>query len=175
MSYGSPTAEEKRAVRYRQCPRCGSAPGRWCIVVGLGDLDGSVADLIHKARLLADNEPAVGVTAPVAESIQLALLLGPLDHAVVGETIQERFESFHELNAWVYEALETLTQDWLDRGRTRIGIKMLFEILRWQYGRQTTGSDFKLDNNMTSRYARLLIENHPEWSAVFQTRELKSA
>lgn len=174
MSFRRPTPDEVRAVKYRQCPRCSIRPGRWCVQIG--GLNGKPSTFIHKDRLLADNAPADTPLAPVAESIQLALPMGPLElRAVEGETIQQRFESFHQLNPWVYDALEMLTRDWLSRGRSRIGIKMLFEILRWQYGRSTAGDEFRLNNNMTSRYVRLLLDNHPEWSHVFQTRELKAS
>jgi len=47
--------------------------------------------------------------------------------AVEGETIQERFESFHRLNPWVYAALERLTAQWLAAGHRRLGIGMLTE------------------------------------------------
>lgn len=172
MSVIAPTPDESRAVRYRTCPYCEAAPGKWCVIKG----SDRTAGVAHKDRLLADNDPADTPLAPVAESIQLALPMGPLVLNVVeGETIQQRFESFHAHNPWVCEALEALTADWLSRGRTRIGIKMLFEILRWQYGRSTTGDEFKLNNNYPSRYVRLLIDRHPEWAGVFQTRELKAA
>jgi hypothetical protein len=89
-------------------------------------------------------------------------------------TIQESFERFHALNPWVFTSLEALTQQYLTHGHKRIGIGMLFEVLRWQYG-VTMGDDFKLNNNYRSRYVRLLIEQHPEWEQAFSTRELRTA
>lgn len=94
---------------------------------------------------------------------------------VEGETLQERFESFHALNPWVYEALEKLTADWIAAGHARVGMKMMFEVLRWQVGRTTTGDEFKLNNSLTSRYARFIVNEHPEWETYFETRELKAA
>lgn len=91
-------------------------------------------------------------------------------------TIQERFEAFHAANPWVYDAFVALTEDWIRRGHTRIGIKMLAEVLRWQYGRKTAdSSSFKLNNVFPSRYVRRMLAEHPEWADVFETRELKSA
>lgn len=108
---------------------------------------------------------------------QLTLDLQPIitPRHVAGATIQERFEAFHRLNPWVLDVLERLTADYLAAGRARVGIGMLFEVLRWQYGRQTTGDEFRLNNNYRSRYARALIERRPEWDAVFSTRELQTA
>jgi hypothetical protein len=92
-------------------------------------------------------------------------------------TIQERFEEFHRLNPWVYEALEKLIADYAGRGRKRLSIKMVWEVLRWHYNRATTDphSEFKVNNNYHSRYARLLIERHPEWSEFFELRALKAS
>jgi hypothetical protein len=87
--------------------------------------------------------------------------------------IQEDFEQFHRRNPWVYGALRELTADLVQRGRRRIGVGMLFEVLRWQVARGTfdAASDFKLNNNYRSRYARLLDIEFP---GVFEMRELKS-
>lgn len=94
---------------------------------------------------------------------------------VFGASIQDRFESFHSNNPWVLGALESLTVDYLQAGNSRLGIGMLVEVLRWQYGRQTSGDEFKLNNNYRSRYVRLMIERHPTWADVFSTRELMTA
>jgi hypothetical protein len=94
---------------------------------------------------------------------------------VEGATIQERFESFHELNPWVLDALENLTANWIARGRRRLGINMLIEVLRWQSGIRTQGESFKLNNSYAPRYVRLMIERHPEWDDVFETRSLTAA
>jgi hypothetical protein len=53
---------------------------------------------------------------------------------------------------------------------------MLLEVLRWNYYMKTDdpNSDFKINNNYAPYYARLLIEKHPEWSDLFQLREMRS-
>lgn len=109
--------------------------------------------------------------------IQLALDLGELTEPVYvpSMTLQERFEAFHNANPWVLHAYERLTADWLAKGNGRVGIKMLTEIIRWQYGRATTGQDFKINNNYPSRYVRLMLDRNPAWATVFHTRELRTA
>ncbi|MFJ7422717.1 hypothetical protein ACIQXD_29560 [Streptomyces uncialis] len=94
---------------------------------------------------------------------------------VEGQSIQERFEAFHRLNPWVMRHLENLTSDAIDRGFRRVGIGMLFELLRYRYGEATRGDEFRLNNNYRSRYVRLLIECHPEWHSHFELRALRSA
>ena len=91
-------------------------------------------------------------------------------------TIAERFTAFHSLNPWVADALETLAADWLAHGNKRVGVKACWEILRWSYGRATTGDQgFRANNDFTSRYARLLLDRHPEWSEAISVRELRAA
>lgn len=92
-----------------------------------------------------------------------------------GATIQERFESFHSQNPWVAVALERLAREWLNHGHSRVGAKMLIERLRWEYGVRTRGDAFRLNNTLTSRYVRLLIQRNPEWADAFETRELRAA
>ena len=52
---------------------------------------------------------------------------------------------------------------------------MLFEVLRWEWiirGLPDTAEEFKLNNNYTSRYARLIMESEPGLEGVFETRRL---
>lgn len=111
---------------------------------------------------------------PVFE--QLTLDLGELVEPAYDDTmtIQQRFEAFHAANPWVLRAYEKLAADWVARGGTRVGVKMLTEIIRWQYGRQTTGKQFRINNSFTSRYARLMLERNPGWSGLFETRGLRA-
>lgn len=90
------------------------------------------------------------------------------------ESIQERFEAFHAANPWVLTALEKLTREHLETGARRLGIGMLWEVIRWKYASATRGDDFRANNNFRSRYVRLLRARNPEWSDVFAVRELRS-
>lgn len=108
---------------------------------------------------------------------QLSLPLGALVEPEQGDvrlTIQERFDRFHTTNPWVLHSLESLTSDYIGSGNPRVGMKMLTEVLRWHYDRETTGAPFKLDNDFTSRYTRLIIERNPQWGFAFETRALRS-
>ncbi|MFI1830695.1 hypothetical protein ACH41E_30295 [Streptomyces sp. NPDC020412] len=89
-------------------------------------------------------------------------------------SIQARFEEFHRLNPWVLTALEKLTADYLKQGAARVGVGMLFEVLRYQYALATRGDDFRLNNSYRSRYARLLIQRHPQWESAFEVRALRA-
>jgi len=85
------------------------------------------------------------------------------------ETIGERFHAFHGANPQVLDALVSLCLDVKRRGRKRWSTKGAFEVLRWSSLR-TTGDDFKLNNNFTSLYARLIPMVEPELAGFFATR-----
>jgi hypothetical protein len=90
-------------------------------------------------------------------------------------TMSEKFVVFHLNNPRVFKELEAMTEQMMARGRSRIGIAMLFEVLRWNFymGTNDPNSEFKLNNNYRSFYARLLMDLHPEWGQVFELRELQ--
>jgi hypothetical protein len=86
-------------------------------------------------------------------------------------TITEQFRAFDAAHPWVYRALERLVTQRLAAGATRVGMKALFEALRWRHPRGVKG----LNNNYTALYARRLLADHPEWSSVIETRRRRSA
>jgi len=92
-------------------------------------------------------------------------------------TIQSRFEQFHKLNPWVYKTLCTLARTMLVKGHQKIGVKMIWEVLRWHYYQQTVdvNRDFKLNNNYHAHYARLIMAQEPDLKGIFETRKLTAA
>lgn len=106
---------------------------------------------------------------------QLALDLSPLTEPdyTPDLSIAERFAMFHAQNPHVADALEALAAQWLSRHK-RVGIKALYEIARWESGISTTGDVWRLNNDWTAYYARLLLDRHPEWTGAIHVRELRS-
>lgn len=91
------------------------------------------------------------------------------------ETAAEaKFREFHADNPQVYAKLVELTREAKSAGRTKIGIGMLFEVLRWHSYISTTDPDYKMNNNYRSRYARLIQQNEPDLAGMFDMRELHS-
>lgn len=85
-------------------------------------------------------------------------------------TIAERFEAFHARNPHVYQTLRDMALEMRRRGHRQYGIKALFEVLRFNYAMRTEGDTFKLNNNYTALYARLLMDNEPELDGFFELR-----
>ncbi len=54
---------------------------------------------------------------------------------------------------------------------------MQFEVLRWEWtiaGLPDDAEEWKLNNNYTSRYARLIMDENPLLVGLFELRELKA-
>lgn len=88
-----------------------------------------------------------------------------------GSTIAERFTAFHEDNPHVYRTLVRLAREWVQQtGGRKIGTKALFEVARWQLALQTNTPDFKLNNNFTAFYARLMMRREDDLAGLFDLR-----
>lgn len=94
---------------------------------------------------------------------------GPLpDHL----TAAIRFEAFHSFNPHVYAVMADLSRQWLATGKTRLGVKALFEGARWELGLRTVTADgeYKLSNDFTAYYARLLMFLEADLAGLFDLR-----
>lgn len=91
-------------------------------------------------------------------------------------TIQERFEAFDAAHPDVFELFKRFAEAAVQMGRRRGGAKLLIERIRWHYFTSSTanGADFKIDNRFTSRYARKLIAERPEFADFFELRKLQA-
>jgi len=77
---------------------------------------------------------------------------------------------FHWNNPNVLLELQSLAQGLVDAGHRHYSIKGLFEVLRFKHAIKTTGKPYKLNNNLTPFYARLLMEFEPRLVGFFHTR-----
>lgn len=91
--------------------------------------------------------------------------------------IEREFWKFHRGNPDVYVRLAELARRLVARGHRKIGIGMLFEVLRWHHAMTTQGDadGFKLNNNYRALYARLLMEREPDLADVFELRRIRSS
>ena len=91
-------------------------------------------------------------------------------------SIQEKFEKFHQENPDVYRLLVKLARQVKASGRRHYGIGALFEQVRWHYAIERKGQDgeFKLANDLRSRYSRLIMAQEPDLAGFFDTRQLRT-
>jgi ribosomal protein S14 len=90
-------------------------------------------------------------------------------------TLDARFAKFHAANPHVYAELVRLAREARQAGRQRVGIKELFEVCRWHLRLKTTGDDaWRLNNSLTSSYARFIVANETDLANLFETRRRRS-
>lgn len=84
----------------------------------------------------------------------------------------DRFTEFHRNNPGVYQALVRLAREWIaSTGQHKLGIKALYERARWEIVITTGATDFKLNNDYTAYYARLIMTQEPDLADMFNLRK----
>jgi len=108
----------------------------------------------------------------------LALDLPPIEANSVEEeqtlTRQQRFERFHQRNPHVYEAIVRLAYSAKHNGARRWSIDAIFHILRADYMFRTRGDTYKLNNDYTSYYSRLITQQEPTLRDFFEQRQQRT-
>lgn len=95
-----------------------------------------------------------------------------------GKSIEESFERFHEDNPEVLDLLIKYSRQVKARGFQHYSMDAIYHRVRWHYNIEThrdPNDEFKLNNNFTSRYARMIMEMCPDLKGFFETRVLKSS
>lgn len=83
----------------------------------------------------------------------------------------EAFETFHADNPHVYDELRELVQIIVARNIRRISIRMLWEVMRWNFLVQTITDDgYKLNDHHCAFYARMLMERGDAPAGMFSLR-----
>lgn len=87
--------------------------------------------------------------------------------------ILKRFLEFHSENPHVYELFEKFTKEVIRSGRSHYGAKAIMERIRWHLDVETSDAEgFKINNNYTSLYVRLLERRKPMFEGFFSKREV---
>ena len=121
------------------------------------------------------------VAAPEALD-PLAVLIHPVlfdDRSRLDErsTIDLKFRHFHAKHPDVYAAICHLARQAKRAGRDKIGVGMIFEVLRWQtfIAARDDEEPYRLNNSYRSRYARLVMDIEDDLDGIFDLRELRAA
>jgi hydrogenase maturation factor len=90
--------------------------------------------------------------------------------------IEQAFIEFDTQNPEVYKQLVRLARQWRAAGKAKLGIKTLFEKLRWEWhvAGLTESDGYKLNNNFTALYARKIMKNEADLDGLFEIRSLAS-
>lgn len=98
---------------------------------------------------------------------------------VVGadDSLSNRWWSFHGRHPEVYVGLVHLARQARRRGMERLGISMIYEVLRWQtmMGAEVPHEEqFKLNNDYRAYYARFIMETCPDLDGIFMKRAVSA-
>ena len=89
--------------------------------------------------------------------------------------IDRDFWAFDRQNPHVYRLIVNLARTALRSGRTHYSIKTIMELIRWHHDVKLKGQQpFKINNDFTSRYARLVMSRECDLSEFFEVRKLRS-
>lgn len=85
-------------------------------------------------------------------------------------TNADYFKLYHAENPHIYQAFEAFAFQLIHSGVTKLSAYLIYERMRWEsliYG----NDGFKLNNNYRPYYARLFMQNHPEYEGYFEIRK----
>ena len=108
-------------------------------------------------------------------SNQIELEFAPIVPESREAGIYSRFLKFHEANPHVYSNLVSLTRAFRRKAQNhnrKMGIAMLFEVLRWNYFIEVDQGEeeFKLSNDFRAPYARKIMADEPDLSDAFNIK-----
>ena len=87
--------------------------------------------------------------------------------------LEERYPSavaYHQKNPQVYDLIKKYTFEVISAGYTRYSMYTVINRVRWHAMIETIGDQFKVNNNHSPFYARLFMEEFPEYGRFFETR-----
>lgn len=88
------------------------------------------------------------------------------EHFDKSTRLWQEFMDFHTNNPCIYERYKEEIVKAINDGREMYSISIITEHHRWD-------KKYKMSNNHRAYYARLFIEDHPEYKSFFRLRPIK--
>lgn len=86
-----------------------------------------------------------------------------------------RFHAFHTGNPHVYEVLVAKAREWAAAGNGKLGMSLLFGMVRWVLALETQGDPYRINDHYIPFYARLIMQQEPDLRGIFNLREAPEA
>lgn len=103
---------------------------------------------------------------------QVIQVLGKTNGTV--SELDHRFAEYHVNNPHVYSIFVDTARVLKDAGQKKYSARGILHILRWRMYMEVKRTDgFKVSNNASARYVRLLEHDFPEFIGFFTKRKLK--
>lgn len=90
-------------------------------------------------------------------------------------TPAERFERFHAENPQVYREIVKRCRQWRDVTPGKLGMSLLFGIVRWELALQTKGDPYRINDHYAAYYARLVMWMEDGMEGLFEIRRSADA
>jgi hypothetical protein len=91
-------------------------------------------------------------------------------------TLTDKFNQYHRDNPQVYELFKRFTFMAIKRGHNRLSAWMIANRIRWETSIETFSVDeYKISNDYIALYARMFMQDHPQYDGFFKTKEMKRA
>ena len=90
-----------------------------------------------------------------------------------GYQMRKEWEDFHRDHPRVFNLITRYALEGVRRGRKNGSINQIFEVIRWNHEIGTDDQEFKLCNNHRAFYARLFMEEYPQYDGFFRTKPSK--
>ena len=87
-------------------------------------------------------------------------------------TLRE-FRDYHRRNLWIFDEFKRLAYQMLIAGRAHYSAKAIMEAVRWDYDRHNPGKEFKVCNDFTAYYARLLAVVDHRFETFFHFKTVR--
>lgn len=102
-----------------------------------------------------------------------------------GTTIQVAFIDFHRDNPQVYEEFKKMALQAINAGKKKISAKMIVNVIRWSVYMETIDLNlfeqknkeprkFKINDAFISRWARVFVNEYPQYADRLEMREIRS-
>jgi L-rhamnose mutarotase len=89
-------------------------------------------------------------------------------------TTEEQFEAYHHRHPEVYEEFVRIARMVKAHGFKTYSAYACRERVRWHFQfERDAADDFKISNNLTPHYARLIMEQEPDLAGFFEIKRLK--
>ena len=93
---------------------------------------------------------------------------------IQSDPVRTAFDKFHADNPHVYEWFKRNALALQARGRTHYSARTMLHAFRFHTDMTTTDDTFKINNNWSPWYARMLMEDEPTLEGFFETRTAKA-
>ena len=91
-------------------------------------------------------------------------------------TLTDKFNQYHRDNPQVYELFKRFTFMAIKRGHNRLSAWMIANRIRWETSIETFSVDeYKISNDYIALYARMFMQDHPQYDGFFKIKEMKRA